>query len=204
MDRRTALTTIAGALTLVWMPRIASAQTDVLVAALRQGGHTIVFRHGATNPKQADTDPLRHQNIKKQRMLTDEGRALAREIGAALKSLGIPIAEVKTSKFYRAIETAKLMNVGKVEPTIDLTEGGLVVPPDENVRRAKAFRDLVAAPVAAGKNRLIVSHKPNIIDAFGKDWFEIKEGEASIFRIEAGKSTLVTRLQAAQWKNLKA
>jgi hypothetical protein len=23
-----------------------------------------------------------------------------------------------------------------------------------------------------------VTHKPNILDAFGKDWFEIKEGEA--------------------------
>jgi hypothetical protein len=51
-----------------------------------------------------------------------------------------------------------------------------------------------------GKNTLIVTHKPNIIDAFGKDWFEVKEGEASIFKPDrAGKAVLVARVQAVDW-----
>jgi hypothetical protein len=62
-----------------------------------------------------------------------------------------------------------------LEKTHDLTEGGLVVSPDENNRRAAAFRKLASAAPAAGTNVVIVSHKPNIIDAFGKDWFEIKK-----------------------------
>jgi len=52
----------------------------------------------------------------------------------------------------------------------------------------------------AGKNTLIVTHKPNIIDAFGKDWFEVKEGEASVFKPDrAGKAVCVARVQAVDW-----
>ena len=52
----------------------------------------------------------------------------------------------------------------------------------------------------AGKNTLIVTHKPNILDTFGKDWFEVKEGEASIFKPDsAGKAVLIARVQAIDW-----
>ena len=47
------------------------------ISALRDGGYVIVFRHGATHPDQADTDPLNTDNVAKQRQLNDDGRALA-------------------------------------------------------------------------------------------------------------------------------
>ena len=98
------------------------------------------------------------------------------------------------------METARLIGGKEPQPTLDLTEGGLVVSPNENNRRAQAFRALVAAAPDPGTNTLIVSHKPNIIDALGKDWFEIREGEASVFRPDgAGKAMLVLRLQATDW-----
>ena len=50
----------------------------------------------------------------------------------------------------------------------------------------------------AGANVVLVSHKPNIMDAFGKDWFDVKEGEASIFK-PSGSYMLVARIQAADW-----
>lgn len=31
----------------------------------------------------------------------------------------------------------------------------------------------------SGLNTILVTHKPNIVDALGRDWFEVKEGEAS-------------------------
>ena len=72
--------------------------------------------------------------------------------------------------------------------------------PNENNRRAQALRALAATPPDPGTSTLIVTHKPNIIDAFGKDWFEIREGEASIFKPEGGgKPTLVARVQIGQW-----
>jgi hypothetical protein len=48
-----------------------------------------------------------------------------------------------------------------------------------------------------------VTHKPNIVDAFGKDWFDVREGEASIFKPDGkGGYTLVARVQAADWAKL--
>jgi len=181
----------------------ALAQTvDVkaLAETLKQGGYVIVFRHGATNRDQADTDPLNHDNVSKQRLLSEGGKALAAQVGAAFKALQVPISKVYTSKFNRAVETGRLIAGADVTPTFDLTEGGLVVTPIENDRRAEALRKMVATPPDAGKNTLLVTHKPNILDAFGKDWFEIKEGEASIFRPDgAGKSVAVARVQASEW-----
>jgi hypothetical protein len=73
------------------------------------------------------------------------------------------------------------------------------VSPNETARRMQARRALVATTPDPGTNTLIVSHKPNILDAFGKDWFEIKEGEASICKPEGNGFSLVARVQIGQW-----
>ena len=167
---------------------------------LRAGGYVIVFRHGATHPDQADTDPLNLDNVAKQRQLNDKGRADAKEVGAAFRAAGVPIGKSYSSRFYRAVETARLIGGKEPQVTLDVTEGGQVVSPNENNRRAQALRALVATPPDPGTNTLIVSHKPNVLDAFGKDWFEVREGEASIFKPEgSGKYAMVARVQMAQW-----
>jgi phosphohistidine phosphatase SixA len=182
--------------------RIAPAQTEWL-DALRQGGYVIVFRHGATHPDQADTDPFNLDNVDKQRQLNDAGRAKAREVGEAFRKLGIPVARVHTSMFNRAVETGKLMAVGEVTPTIDISEGGLIVSPNENQRRAQAMRKLAATAPPAGSNVVLVTHRPNILDAFGKDLFDFREGEAALFKPDPeGRAKLVARVQADDWAKL--
>jgi hypothetical protein len=62
----------------------------------------------------------------------------------------------------------------------------------------------VAAAPDPGTNTLVVTHKPNILDVFGKDWFEIKEGEASIFKPDGtGNYSLIARVQIGQWAAAK-
>jgi broad specificity phosphatase PhoE len=201
-----ALAALCGLLTII--PAVAQAQPapddKALATALRAGGHVIVVRHGATFPDQADSDPLNHDNIAAQRQLNDSGKALAKAFGEALRQGGIPVGKVYTSKFNRAYETATLAGFTDVEKTADLTEGGLVVSPNENNRRAQALRKLLATAPKAGTNTVLISHKPNIIDALGKDWFEVKEGEGSIFRPENGKYVLVARVQMADWPRIAA
>ena len=63
-------------------------------------------------------------------------------MGEAVRKLKIPVAQVQTSMFQRAVETAMLMGFGNVTASVDITEGGLVVTPIENNRRAQALRAL--------------------------------------------------------------
>jgi phosphohistidine phosphatase SixA len=174
------------------------------INALRQGGYVIVFRHGATHNDQADTDPLHPENVAQQRQLNDQGRALARAIGDAMRKLKIPVGQVHTSVFNRAVETGKLLGFGEVTPSLDFTEGGLVVSPIENNRRMAALRKVAATAPAAGSNVVVVTHKPNILDAFGKDWFDVREGEASVLKPESDGYKLVVRVQADEWSKLAA
>ena len=187
------------------MPALAqsSPPAPAWVAALRDGGYVIVLRHGATYTDQADTNPLDPKDTAHQRQLNDAGRAAAKSMGDALRTLKIPVGKVQTSQFQRAVETGTLLGFGEASPTADLAEGGLVVTPNENNRRTAALRTLAATPPAAGTNVVLVTHKPNIVDAFGKDWFDVREGEASIFRPDGkGGFTAVARVQAAEWAPL--
>jgi phosphohistidine phosphatase SixA len=193
---------VAGALLSLACASTHAQNVDVraLAETMKQGGYVIVFRHGATNRDQADTDPLNHDNVSKQRQLSEAGREVASQIGQSFKKLQIPIGKIYTSKFNRAIETGWLVGGSEVTATFDLTEGGLVVSPIENDRRAEALRKMVTTLPESGKNTVLVTHKPNILDAFGKDWFDVKEGEASVFQPDAtGKTVLVARVQAAEW-----
>ncbi len=174
-----------------------------VIGALRGGGHVMVFRHGATYQDQADTDPLNPKNVAQQRQLNEDGRMLAKSIGDSLHKLKIPVSQVQTSLFQRAIDTGALLGFGEVKGSLDITEGGLVVSPIENNRRTAALRKLAATAPPDGTNVILVTHKPNIMDAFGKDWFEVREGEASVFKPDGGgKYELVGRIQATDWGKL--
>jgi phosphohistidine phosphatase SixA len=192
------------------LPGRTAAQTatatdyKALAQMLRAGGLNILVRHGATNSNQADTDPFHLADISKQRNLSEKGKELARAFGAAIHSAGVPVGEVYTSEFNRAYETAVLAGFTGIEKTPDLSEGGLVVTPDENTRRAKALRALIGRDPATGKNNILITHKPNILDALGKDWFEVSEGEASIFKPEGGNYRLIARVRMEEWSSIAA
>jgi phosphohistidine phosphatase SixA len=158
------------------------------------------MRHPKTNADQADTDPLHIENVKAQRQLNDEGRKQAKDVGQAIRALKIPVGAVISSKFFRAQEAAKLLGVGKVETSMDLAEGGLVVSPNENQRRAQALRKLLATTPPPGKNVIIVGHKGNLQDAAGKDLGDVAEGEVVIFQpMGDNKSKVMARVPAPVW-----
>ena len=196
---------VAAVAAMVWLlpaaEQSAQAQAE-WINAVRQGGYVIVFRHGATHQDQADTNPLNLKNVAQQRQLNEAGRAKAKEIGEAFRKLRIPVGQVQSSAFNRAVETGTLMGLGEVTSTVDLAEGGLVVTPIENNRRAQALRKLAATVPPAGTNIVVVTHKPNILDAFGKDWFDVREGEASVFQPGGGGYKLIVRVQADEWGKL--
>ena len=207
ISRRTlaALALVFGLACILSAPVPTSAADDKEIAnALRAGGLIIVLRHGSTFRDQADTDPLHYDNIAAQRNLNDPGKATARAFGEAFRQIGVPVGEVYTSQFNRAYETAVLAEFKNIVKSVDITEGGLVVSPNENDRRTAAFRKLIVAAPKPGTDTVIITHKPNIIDALGKDWFDVKEGEASIFKPEGSSYKLVARVQMDEWPRIAA
>src|SRR6516164_5343515 len=112
-------------------PAAQTSDKDV-IEALRAGGLILVVRHGATFTDQADTDPFNFDNVAAQRNLNEKGKALAKSFGEALRQTGVPIGKVYTSKYNRAYETALIAGFPDIEKTADLTEGGLIVSPNEN------------------------------------------------------------------------
>jgi len=189
------------------MPK-ASAQAGLqdadIAKALRAGDLVMVVRHGATFPDKADTDPLNFDNIAAQRNLSDKGKALAKAFGDAIRQAAVPASKVYTSKYNRAYETAIIAGFKDIEKTTDLTEGGLIVSPNENNRRAEAFRKMIGTAPAPHTVTILITHQPNIIAALGKDWFDVREGEASIFRPGDGGYKLVARVQMDEWPRIAA
>jgi hypothetical protein len=76
----------------------------------------------------------------------------------------------------------------------------LVVTTRENQRRAQALRDLLSTAPPAGSNHVIVSHRPNLQDAAGKEFGDLSEAEVAVFRpLGNGKFELVARVAPATW-----
>jgi phosphohistidine phosphatase SixA len=181
--------------------------------SVRKGGYVIVVRHGLTTSSPA-SDPMANpakgggsmsnpaQKSSGERQLSEEGRTQAKSIGDAMHKLKIPVGVVMTSPLQRAVDTGTLLGYGVTTTNPDLGEAGSALSPEENNRRAEAMRKL-ASQRPADKNLVIVSHKPNILDAFGKDWSNVIEGEASVFEPDGkGGYKLVARVKSDEWNGL--
>jgi broad specificity phosphatase PhoE len=188
--------------------------------SVRHGGYVIVLRHGQTTSDQAAPDPMANpakgadpksadpmsNPAKKgagERQLSEQGRAQAKSVGEGMHKLSIPVGVVMTSPLQRAVDTGTLLGYGEVTANPDLGEAGHAVSPEENSRRAEALRHIVAMQRPAGNNLVIVTHKPNITEAFGKDWSDVREGEATVFEPDnKGGYRLIVRIPANEWAAL--
>ena len=186
--------------------RATAADISKIVPMLKQGGFVLVLRHGATDNSQKDVYPFVFDDMTKQRQLSDQGRKVAREMGAAMKALGISIGQIYSSKLNRAIETGSLMSTVPVTPVSELTDSdagsasAMGNPNGSNKKIGKAIRALVNKAPAPGTNNLLVTHKTNIADAFGKWIADVKEAEMLVYRPNpSGPPTLVARVQASEW-----
>jgi phosphohistidine phosphatase SixA len=173
-----------------------AAGLDALVSSLKGGGYAIVFRHVATDDSQKDVYPFKFDDMSAQRQLSESGREKARQIGAAFKKLGVPIGEIYTSRLNRAIETGRLLTADSAAASAS----AMANPQGKNAKAGRALSELANASPKAGVNNLVITHKTNIADAFGKDFADVREGEALVYQPNgAGPAILVARVQADEW-----
>lgn len=165
------------------------------VAALKQGGYIVYFRHAATDFSQNDESMRDFDDCAHQRNLTDAGREQARKVGVAWRALGIPVGRVMASPYCRTRETAELA-FGRYERSPE-ARGGPASASD--AARYQPLAERLATAPQPGTNDIIVSHG-NPFQALHPGEGYLREGEGAIVRpLGDGRHEVVGRVPSDQW-----
>jgi phosphohistidine phosphatase SixA len=178
-----------------------------LMETLRMGGNVIYMRH--TNADVGRDVPGPGEWWKKcgegHRMLSERGRAQAVQIGQAIRRLGIPISEVRSSEYCRAVEAARLLGLG--DPKTDACLNGWpawkAVDPEHGIERlAEGTRALLAARPVQG-NTMLVSHKQDFPHPTAPVLADLEDGESAVFTPDGkGGFVMIGRIKPEVWKTL--
>jgi phosphohistidine phosphatase SixA len=178
----------------------ASVDTDELrreelMAALKQGGYTIMLRHARTDRTFNEAREYVPARRSEQRNLNDAGVADARLMGVVFKKYGIPIGEILSSPMFRTTETAEY---AAGVPTTNMALRSFPASPEQAA--------LVATAPKPGTNRLVVTHH-FVIETHvpGIKPGDIGESEAAVIKhLPDGKVELVGKILLADWQALGA
>ncbi len=130
------LTTLA-----IWLlaaPRAAPADSQEAWAALVNGSHVALIRHGNAPPGYGDPPGFKIDDCATQRNLDEKGRAQARALGEAFRQHGVRTDKILSSPWCRCLETARLMVLGPVDGT------WAVASSDRSPERLAALRQMLA------------------------------------------------------------
>ena len=155
-------TTVCTCLALICLPERARAD-DAVWAALQRGAHVVLLRHAITTPGVGDPPGFKLDDCKTQRNLTDEGRADARKLGAALRTHNVDIDRVLSSPWCRCIETAQLAFGRTPETSAALAN---LFGQENREPQVAELRKLVSGFNGRG-NLVLVSHGSTIVALTG-------------------------------------
>jgi phosphohistidine phosphatase SixA len=124
---------------------------------LRRGGHVLLMRH-ALAPGTGDPAEFVLADCATQRNLSDAGRAQARRAGERLRAAGVRVDRVLSSRWCRALETARLLDVGPVEPFPPIDS--FFEDRSEGPQRTAAVRAFLRG--LGDRTVLMVTHQVNI------------------------------------------
>jgi hypothetical protein len=174
-----------------------------LALALRTGGYVIVMRHASSPRNPPDASTANADNPTLERQLDEGGRSSAVALGEALRQLRIPIGQVLSSPTYRALETVKFAHLGPATTIPQLGDAGQSMMSDKSGVRGAWLRAKTAEPPAPGKNTFIVTHFPNILEAYPNEAAGLADGEALILHPDGrGTAAFVARVKIDEWSHL--
>lgn len=171
-----------------------------LVSALRSGGYVILMRHASSPVARPDRAAAHADNVQRERQLDEGGRASAQAMGAALRRLKIPVGQILSSPAYRALETLRAAQLGPAQTVPELSDGGESMRRDDTGQRGPWLHAHVAALAPSGTNTVIVTHFPNIREAFPEESTALDDGEALILKPDGhGGVALLARVKINDW-----
>ena len=135
-----------------------AAADDAVWTRLREGGYTVLIRH-ARAPGIGDPPAFRLYDCATQRNLSAEGRAQAAALGAAFRERKVPVARVLSSRWCRALDTARAA-FGKAEPEPALDS--FFSESRRGPSQTERVRALIKASSSEPGNLVLVTHQVNI------------------------------------------
>lgn len=173
---------------------------QALIEDIRKGGHILYMRHGITDIK----TKIRNKAVidlnkcDTQRNLSDEGRKQVKRIGALIKSLNIPVGEVKSSPYCRTKDTAKAV-FG--EYSIDeMLAFSISKDRKESQILGAHLKNLIYQSNTQNHNIALVGHTANLKDGLGV-WPK-PEGVVVIFKVENDQIVYRGMIKPTDWPKL--
>jgi broad specificity phosphatase PhoE len=169
-----------------WGPVRAATVPAELLEPLRAGGCVLMVRHARTDPGVGDPPGYRLDVCASQRNLSDVGRTQAERIGTGLRDAGVVIGPVRSSRWCRCLDTARLA-FGRVEPwpVID----SFFDRRDAEPAQTRALRAW-ALGFKGPANAALVTHQVNITALTGES---TSMGEVLVLRPAGGALQLLGR-----------
>jgi phosphohistidine phosphatase SixA len=179
-----------------------------LVTLLRKGGQVIYMRHPTADVgmDKPGAGAWWKQCGEGHRMLSDKGRADAVLAGKAMRRLGIPIREVRSSEYCRAVEAARLLGFG--EPVTDARlnhwQAVLSGDPDEAFKRLVRDTKAILSTRPAAGNVLLVSHKQEFNNPADPVLGVLQDGECAVFTPDGrGGFAFRGRIKIEDWAGIE-
>jgi phosphohistidine phosphatase SixA len=171
-----------------------------LLRQVCQGGYVLYMRHATTDTSNPDRVPLTDLNdCSAQRVLTAEGRALAKRLGQMIRTARIPVGDVHASPLCRTRETAQGA-FGRYEVDNRLMSTANMADA-EKMRAMQATATRLSAPVPAGANRVLIGHASNLVDLIG--YFPKPEGTVVLFQpLQEGHFEYLGSIRPEHWSEL--
>jgi len=143
----------------------AQAAESLPLEALARPGRVLIVRH-AYAPGTGDPANFTLGDCGTQRNLDARGRAQASSLGARLRNAGVAQARVYSSQWCRCLETARLLDIGPVEPLPALNS--FFERPHERDARVAALRAFLAGLAPDGPPVVLVTHQVTITALTGR------------------------------------
>ena len=153
--------------------QVAAAEEKELVKQMQSGNSVLMIRH-ALAPGVGDPEDFDVNDCSTQRNLDQRGRAQAQAIGQWLRDHGINNIKLYSSQWCRCMDTARLMDVGKVTPLPALNS--FFESPADRVPNLAAVRKFIQDNSKPGELIVMVTHQVTISGITGK-WTDSGHGK---------------------------